>query len=177
MRTSRKITLLLLVLVSSLVATADPIEEGKTLFMSRCAACHNVNQQLTGPALAGVDQRRSMEWIINFVRSSQSVVKSGDKDAVALYEKFNKIPMPDHADLTGDDVKKIVEYIKKESKPTSETKAPFAKPGKIKSNARPIGISNYAIFGIYFALVAALIGTLLFAVYVNSMKRKFYANH
>src|SRR3954453_23031204 len=94
---------------------ADPIEDGKTIFMTRCAACHNVNKQLTGPALAGVDQRHSIDWIINFVHSSQTLVKGGDAQAVALFEKFNKIPMPDHPDLTSDDIKSIVSYIKSEA--------------------------------------------------------------
>ena len=31
-------------------------KEGKTIFSTRCAGCHNVNKTLTGPALAGVDQ-------------------------------------------------------------------------------------------------------------------------
>src|SRR6478735_4079442 len=79
---------------------APPVEEGKQIFTSRCAACHNVNKTLTGPALAGIKERRSIEWIISFVQSSQTVIKGGDKDAVVLFEKFNKIPMPDHKDLS-----------------------------------------------------------------------------
>ena len=67
---------------------------------------------MTGPALAGVDQRRSIDWIINFVHSSQTVIKNGDAYAVALYQKFNKVQMPDHPDLSPGDIKNIVAYIK-----------------------------------------------------------------
>src|SRR5688500_16613500 len=96
-----KSLLLLLTLLPAATALADPpAEEGKTIFAARCASCHNVNKDLTGPALAKVDERRSMEWIVSFIRSSQSLVKSGDKDAVAVFEKFNRIPMPDHPDLS-----------------------------------------------------------------------------
>jgi len=91
---------------------APPIAEGKAIFSTRCAGCHNVNKVVTGPALAGVDQRHSIDWIINFVHSSQTVIKGGDEKAVALFEKFNKIPMPDHPDLTAGNIKSIVEYIK-----------------------------------------------------------------
>ena len=80
-----KIFPLLSALLLSMAAFAVPIEEGKTIFAFRCAACHNINKTLTGPALAGVDERRAMDWIINFVHSSQSMVKAGDKDAVALF--------------------------------------------------------------------------------------------
>ena len=75
-------------------AKTPPEEEGKTIFVSRCASCHHVNKTVVGPALSGVDERRSMDWIINFVHSSQTMVKKGDKDAVGLFKKFNSMPMP-----------------------------------------------------------------------------------
>jgi cytochrome c551/c552 len=105
-----KATLLLAILLISFISWANPTpEKGKAIFTTRCAGCHNVNKTLTGPLLAGVDQRRSIEWIIDFVHSSQTMVKSGDKNAVALFEQFNRIPMPDHPDLTDDHIKSIVE--------------------------------------------------------------------
>ena len=114
---NNKLLLLLLTLFLFTAAGAEPpAEEGKSIFSSRCASCHNVNKVLTGPALAGVHERRSMDWITRFIKSSQTMIKSGDKDAVALFEKFNKIPMPDYPDLTDANVVSIVEYIKAASK-------------------------------------------------------------
>src|SRR5687767_9005656 len=110
-----RVLLFMLLFSSSLTVMANPIEEGKAIFSSRCASCHNINKDLTGPALAGVSDRRTIEWITSFIKSSQTMVKSGDKDAVALFEKFNKIPMPDHLDLTDDNIKSIVAYIKSAS--------------------------------------------------------------
>lgn len=92
-----KILILILALLPAICCFAKPAnplaEAGRALFTNRCAACHNVNKTLTGPALAGVDGRHTIEWIINFVHSSQTVIKSGDKEAVTLFEKFNKITM------------------------------------------------------------------------------------
>jgi len=105
MNTKKLLTTLFAIWAITIVYANPPEEEGKTIFTSRCAACHNVNKVLTGPALAGVDQRRSIEWIVKFVKSSQGLVKSGDKDAVALFQKFNRIAMPDHPDLTADNIK------------------------------------------------------------------------
>src|SRR6476660_9843167 len=108
-----KIRLILFTLLLSATAlAAPPAEEGRAIFTARCAGCHNVNKILTGPALAGVDQRHSIDWIINFVHSSQTVIKSGDKTAVALFEKFNRIQMPDHPDLTEKNIRDVVEFIK-----------------------------------------------------------------
>ena len=154
------------------INAAPPSEDGKTIFTARCASCHNVNKQLVGPALAGVYDRRSIDWIINFVHSSQKLVKSGDQYAVALFEKFNKIPMPDHPDLTDDNIKSIVEYVKSESK-TGIEKAPFAKPGKLRPAYLPLSISkDSGLFVGFFGAVGILILCLLFAVEVSALKRK-----
>ena len=152
-------------------AAAPPVEEGKTIFAARCASCHNVNKVLTGPALAGVHERRSIDWIVSFVRSSQSMVKSGDKEAVAVFEKFNKIPMPDHADLTAENIKNVVEYIKTEAK-VGEEKTPFAKPSKQRPSYLPLSITADASYFIGFlGVVALLILVLLFAVQLKQYER------
>src|SRR4030095_7710381 len=134
---------------------------------------HNVNKQLTGPALAGVADRRSVEWIIKFVQSSQSVIKGGDKDAVALFQQFNRIPMPDHPDLTADNIKNIVEFIKSETVASaSSDKAPFAKPGSLRPNFLPLTINNYGFFLTFLGLVALFIFSLLSLVRVKELERK-----
>ena len=167
-----KIIILTLTFFSTVQLFAAPaIDEGKSLFSARCASCHNVNKDLTGPALAGVDERRSIDWIINFVHSSQKVIKSGDKDAVALFNKFNSVPMPDHPDLTETHIKSIVEYIKSETKADVADAAPFSKPGKLQANYTPLSINNYGAFAIYFVLVLLLIGSLLAWVEVKCMQR------
>jgi cytochrome c551/c552 len=169
MKTRLFLPTLLTVFITS-VNAAPPSEEGKSIFNSRCAACHNINKQLTGPALAGLHERRSMDWIISFVHSSQSMVKKGDKDAVALFEKFNKIPMPDHTDLTDDNIKSIVEFVKAESKTSTET-APFAKPGKLRPNYLPLSLSNYGIFIGFLTSIIVLIAALLLLVQVKEYQR------
>jgi len=172
MKTRNSLIVLISFLVFVIHAKADPTDPGKSIFTSRCAGCHNVNKQLTGPALAGVHERRSIEWIVNFVHSSQTMVKKGDKDAVTLFEKFNKIPMPDHPDLTEDNIKSIVEFIKSEAKPVEVSTAPFAKPAMMPSSAKPLSIHDYGFFAIFFFAVGLLIVTLLFAVRVDSLQRQ-----
>jgi mono/diheme cytochrome c family protein len=170
MRTKQLFVSLVVLLATNLFLHASPIEEGKLLFTSRCAACHNVNKQLTGPALAGVNERRDIEWIIRFVQSSQSLVKSGDKDAVAVFQQFNKIPMPDHPDLTADNIKSIVEYIKSQAV-TVDTKTPFAKPTKKMQGYLPLSIhEDYDLLIGYLFVVLLLILSLLFGVRAKSLQ-------
>lgn len=144
---------------------APPVDEGKTIFTSRCAGCHNINKTITGPALAGLDERRSLEWITRFIRSSQALIKAGDKDAIEVYEKFNKIPMPDHADLTDAHISSILEYIKSESKPVETNAAPFARPSKLRPAYLPLSLKDdYGILLGFLGAVVLLIVALLFAV-------------
>lgn len=165
--------LILSLLCAGYVFATPPVEEGKTIFTTRCAGCHNVNRILTGPALAGVEQRHSIDWIINFVHSSQTVIKNGDQTAVALFNKFNHIQMPDHPDLTADNIKSIVEYIKSEAAAGGgDGKAPFATPTVLKTPYTPIQINNYSFFAFYLAAVVLLIGGLVFAARVKTLGSK-----
>ncbi|MEJ7626893.1 MAG: cytochrome c [Ferruginibacter sp.] len=162
----------LLLVFTTIVAANDSIDAGKTLFTSRCGNCHKVNEVFVGPALAGVETRRSIDWIIKFVHSSQTMVKEGDKDAVALFTKF-KIPMPDQQDLSNDDIKNIVAFIEEESKSASTAiKTPFAKP--IEKHPAFVPVSFAENKGFLIALLFSLgllIGTLFFWAKVKKYER------
>jgi cytochrome c2 len=114
----KKIILSLLILLSAtLQANAvDPdISAGKLLFQKNCTSCHAVQNQIVGPALRNVFDRHTEAWIIKFVRSSQTVIKSGDTSALRLFNQFNQTIMPDHPNLGEQDVKNIIGYIRGES--------------------------------------------------------------
>ncbi len=87
-------------------------ESGKSLFQASCTACHSIGGgKLVGPDLAGVNERRSEAWLLSFIKSSQTVIKSGDKTATDLFAQFNNITMPDQA-LSDDQIKSILAHIK-----------------------------------------------------------------
>ncbi len=93
-------------------AQADP---GKERFTKICAACHTVGGgKLVGPDLKGVTERRDREWLKKFIKSSQSMVKSGDKVAVELFEEFNKVAMPD-APYSDEEIESVLKYIESAS--------------------------------------------------------------
>ncbi|MBK7381634.1 MAG: c-type cytochrome [Ignavibacteriales bacterium] len=85
--------------------------QGEQLFKQKCTACHTLGGgKLIGPDLANVQTRRTEEWIIKFVQSSQSVIKSGDTTAAAVFNQHNKVVMPDQ-DLTANQIKSIINYV------------------------------------------------------------------
>ncbi len=122
-----KLTLLVLLGFAAQQVYGSPIEEGKKTFTSRCSSCHKVDKDFAGPALAGIYDRKSMDWIKKFVHSSQALIQSGDTAAIAIFEKFKKFPMPDHKDLSDADIENIMAFIKDESgklQPTSTPETP-----------------------------------------------------
>lgn len=168
-----KIFLAAIILFTALSTLAAPSEEGKTIFAARCAACHNVNKVLVGPALAGVNDRRSIDWIVKFVHSSQTVVKSGDAYAVDLFSKF-KVVMPDHPDLTADNIKSIVEYIKTEAanaNNSASNETQTTKTDKMQTNFLNTILTNPGLLVTSLALIAILITALAFVIKVKQMQR------
>ena len=96
-------------------ASGNDPSAGKAVFQQNCVSCHALQIRVLGPALHNVSDRRSEAWIIKFVHSSQTLIKSGDVAAVNLFTQFNQIIMPDHPNLSDQDIKNIISYIKTES--------------------------------------------------------------
>ncbi len=97
---------------TSLLQTEDAhAKSGKEIFTTLCAACHTVGGgKRVGPDLLGVTERRKADWLVKFVKSSQSMVNAGDPVAKALLEEF-KVPMPDQ-NLSDTEIKAVLEYTK-----------------------------------------------------------------
>ena len=114
---------LAIVMGLNLTARTMAAEPGEQEFITFCGICHTIGGgTLIGPDLSGVHDRRPQEWLEQFVQSSQSVVKNGDAYAVELFEKFNKIAMPDAA-VPADKVKEILNFIKSRSAQPATTAA------------------------------------------------------
>jgi mono/diheme cytochrome c family protein len=97
--------------------------QGETIFNKTCIACHTIGSgRLVGPDLKDITDRRSEEWIISFVKSSQDMIKSGDPDAVAIFNEYNKLVMLDQ-NLTDDQIKDVMIYIKQQSSGSGQTTA------------------------------------------------------
>lgn len=99
------------VLITPFAHPPTAAQDGEQLFKQNCSACHQMGRRLVGPDLTGVTERRSNEWIHSFIKSSQTMIKAGDPDAVAISEAFNGTIMPDQALATGD-IDLILEYIR-----------------------------------------------------------------
>jgi cytochrome c2 len=126
-------------LAVTLSAGPASAEDGKKLFDALCTACHTVGGgKRVGPDLKGVTTRRSEAWLIKFIKSSASLIKSGDAEAVKIFEEYQKMPMPDVA-YSEAQIKDILTWIASASTAgdaKANTAAPAAPP-KPKALAPP----------------------------------------
>ena len=108
-------------------------QDGEQLFQ-QCKACHTIGQgKLLGPDLLDISKRQDKEWIKNFIKSSQTMIKNGDPDAVAIFEEFNKLVMIDYRHLPDADIEAIIKYIDSFSKPDAGKETPAAMSDSLKS--------------------------------------------
>ena len=118
---SLKTSLLAGVLLAVLPFTSFAQPNGEALFKANCTACHVVGEDVVvGPGLKNVHTKYKEDWLIKWIKNSQSLVKAGDAQAVKVYEQYNKVAMPAF-NFSDDEVKAVIAYIKDES-----AKAPAA---------------------------------------------------
>ncbi len=129
----------------TLLSLASFSQDGEALFKSQCSACHAVKEKLIGPALMGMEKRNSEEWLIKWIKNSQSLVKAGDPYAVKIFNEYNKVVMQSF-NLKDEEIKAIIAYVKAEAEkpePVATTAAPAggAAPEKPKPTAWYLAIA------------------------------------
>jgi antitoxin component YwqK of YwqJK toxin-antitoxin module len=85
---------------------------GKQLFMQNCSMCHSSDKDIVGPAVRGVTARRTNDWLMQMITNGSVLIKSGDKDAEDLYEKWYRVEHPNFERLSKDEVSAIIDYLK-----------------------------------------------------------------
>jgi|694.fasta_scaffold81181_2 cytochrome c oxidase subunit 2 len=117
-----KFTLLVAIAFTfTLKLSAQSAEEGKTLYNANCTACHAINEKVVGPALKDVHKRREEAWLIKWIKNSQALVKSGDPVAVQVYKENNEAMMTSFENLSDNEIKSLLAYIKAESETPAVT--------------------------------------------------------
>lgn len=151
------------------------LDLGKGLFENNCTSCHGVgSEDVVGPGLKGILDRRQMDWLLKWVKSSQSVINSGDKYAVDLYNKYNKTQMQNF-NLKDDEIKAIFAYVKVESE-----KAPVVVAGPAQTAGADGatassggGVSQTYLLIVLFSLVVILGAILMLLNAIAASLRDF----
>jgi len=160
---NRKIALIVIAL--SLISFQNAsAQDGRQIFQSKCAACHNVFKPMTGPALMDLEQRgqwsdhdKLLEWVHN-----PASFMAKDSYTQGLKGQYGIVMTP-FPELTRKDIDAIVTYINQEVANQNKPKAP--------GEPTPTGTSDktWVIFGI-ISLIMAIIALILMQVNNNLKK-------
>ena len=135
------------------------VQAGKKLFNANCAACHKLNKRAVGPALKGVSSKYDKEWLYSWINNSTAMVKSGDAQAVAIYEEYNGSVMTSFPQLSTEDIDNILAYT--DYTPPATTTAATAAGAPVQATGS--SVSNNLIL-IALALVFGILVVMLFLV-------------
>jgi cytochrome c551/c552 len=141
-------------------------QDGKTLFMGKCASCHSpaMTKDLTGPALADLESRHKWADHNELLKWAQNptTYMASDPYTQGLKTKYGSV-MQAFPDLTLKDIDAIVKYIN--DVVASSKKAP--EPGS-PTQTRASN-DNAIIFGV-ISLILAIIALILMQVNSNLKK-------
>ncbi len=84
------------------------VTAGKAVYDLKCASCHKLSdEKLVGPGWKGVTDRRTPEWIMNFVTNTEEMLQKNEA-AKNLYE-ICLVKMPNQ-NLSDDDARATLEF-------------------------------------------------------------------
>ncbi|MDF3077324.1 MAG: cytochrome c class [Sphingobacteriaceae bacterium] len=164
----KSLTLLFFLAITANSVSAQSAAEGVTLFKQKCTACHALNAKVVGPALKGVTDRRSEEWLIKWIRNSQAMIASGDPEAVKIFNEYKPAVMTPFPELTEENVKSILAYIKEGDKPAPAAPGDVAAQG---AGASSNGISDFALWGLVAVIVIAFLIIVVLNRVVKTLER------
>jgi protein SCO1 len=87
------------------------LSKAEDLYRFRCAACHSLgSEDGLGPGLSGVVKKRDRAWLKRWLIEPDKMLAEKDPIAISLYEKYNKVLMP-NLKLSDADVEAIITFL------------------------------------------------------------------
>ena len=94
------------------------ISRGEQIFRTRCVSCHSIDRNepegALGPDLLAVTQRRERQWLLDWLRAPDQMLKKKDPIAMALYKQYNNLNMPNMR-LTQEDALALLKYFEEKT--------------------------------------------------------------
>lgn len=170
-RNVAKSLILVSLLSSAAVSTANAqdAKAGAAIFKQKCTACHAIDKAVVGPALKGIDTKYDEAWLIKWIKNAPSLIASGDAQAIKAGE-YSPAMMSAFPELSDDDVKNIIEYVKVgDVKPAADAAggAAGAAAGPVKEE----GVSNFMLFGLLAVIVIAFIVIIVLNRVISTLER------
>ncbi len=93
----------------------DPrlVKQGKEIFETKCSACHKLDERYVGPAQRDVIERRTPEYIMNFMLNPEENYKKHPEAKKMLAEYMTQMP---NQNISFDEARAILDYFRQVDK-------------------------------------------------------------
>lgn len=88
---------------------AELAEQGRSIYAMKCEACHNYEGRMVGPALGEVVERRSGEFIMNFILNPSGMTREHPEGQRMLQEYMTPMPFQN---VQTDEARAILEHLR-----------------------------------------------------------------
>lgn len=91
------------------------LSKAEDIFRFRCMSCHSLGtEDGLGPGLQGVTKKRDKAWLVRWLKEPDKMLAEKDPIALELYNRYNKILMP-NLRLNNDDVEALIKFMEESS--------------------------------------------------------------
>jgi Cytochrome c/MORN repeat variant len=97
-------------IIDKIIFENQELKLGEQLFNSSCSICHFEEEYLFGPSLNNLKNNHNEAWLIAKITNDEKL--NNDPENKALKEKWNSDKHPNFENLTENEIKRIINYLK-----------------------------------------------------------------
>ena len=90
----------------------EMIEIGRNIYETKCEMCHNMQGRMVGPELGNVMDRRSPEFVMNFILNPGGMARNHPEGQKMLQEYMTVMPFQN---VKEDEARAIVEFLREQA--------------------------------------------------------------
>ncbi|MBS1604213.1 MAG: c-type cytochrome [Bacteroidetes bacterium] len=136
-------------------------QDGKALFQTNCAQCHNPVRVITGPALKGVTDRVTDRKLLHdWIHNNTKVLASGNTYFTNLYNQYGRAPMNTFPGLSDAEIDAILSYVNSYAEPLAKTNT--------STLPNPPEEDHSLLYGI----VSCILGLFVIGLYLHNLNLK-----
>ena len=137
-------------------------DAGKKLFRANCAACHNMEKRVVGPALKNTVKNQGEDWTKKWIKNNQELRDAGDKHANEIFKEYNGMAMPAYEHLGDEAIDNLVVYLAQYNDKKAEAEANKPAPAA----GAPVIVQQKGLSLFEKFLLGIIIGLLLIVILV-----------